>query len=234
MHLSTDCKLKLNICPSCKLTLENEAAAVEHIQKHCPEVLIECDTCSKSLPRGKFGEHICHVKYANFRNVIELKDDVNEKLNEKNDGLATEVAKLKAEAESVQQAYERKMSELQKQLHDYQEKNDVKKYHVESSMKAANTNREYAKAAIAAPTHIKRRYSVAVNTCFRCCQDKLANDLINDANEKSKINSDYYFQNTKRMTEFAGVTGQTGKGKFCEECNRECTYIAVSGVYFEC
>ena len=36
------------------------------------------------------------------------------------------------------------------------------------------------------------------------------------------------------MTEFAGVTGQTGTGKHCEECNRECTYIAVSGVYYEC
>lgn len=64
---------------------------------------------------------------------------------------------------------------------------------MQKSIKATSSHKEYAKAAIAAPTHIKRRYSVAVNTCFRCCQDKLANDLIHDANEKSKINSDYYF-----------------------------------------
>jgi len=97
MHLASDCQLKFNICPSCKLTLESSTAASEHIQKDCPEVLIECDTCSKSLPRGKFRDHICYVKYANFRDVIELKHGVNEKLIEKNLGLASEVAKIQAE-----------------------------------------------------------------------------------------------------------------------------------------
>ena len=193
VHLAADCKLKYNICPCCKLTLESEAATAEHIRKDCPEVPIECDTCSKSWPRGKFREHICYVKYANFRGVIELKHDVNRKLEEKNVQLAAEVVDLKDQGNEVESAYKRKIDELERQLDNYEKKHVDQAELVRKSMKATSSQREYAKAAIAAPTHIKRRYTVAVNTCFRCCQDKLANDLIHDANEKSKINSDYYF-----------------------------------------
>ena len=193
MHLTSDCKLKLNICPSCKLTLDSETAALEHIEKDCPEVPIQCDTCSKSLPRGKFREHICYIKHANFRDVIELKHDVNTKLEEKNAVLAAEVAADKREASDEQGAYERKIRELERQLDDYEKRQVDQTASVEKSMKPNITNKEYAKAAKLAPTHVNRRYSVAINTCFRCCQDKLANDLMNDANEKSKMHTDYYF-----------------------------------------
>jgi hypothetical protein len=114
MHLASDCKLKFNICPSCKLTLESEAATSEHIQKDCPEVPIQCDTCSKSWPRAKFREHICYVKYANFRDVIELKDGVNTKLEEKNAKLAAEVAEIKSSTGEAQKAYERKIRDLER------------------------------------------------------------------------------------------------------------------------
>jgi len=122
MHLAGDCKLKFNICPSCKLTLESDTATAEHIQKDCPEVPIECDTCSKSWPRGKFREHICYVKYANFRDVIELKHDVNRKLEEKNALLAADVAGLKNQGNEVERAYKRKIDELERQLDNYEKK----------------------------------------------------------------------------------------------------------------
>ena len=192
-HLASDCKLKLTICPSCKLTLESATATSDHISKDCPEVPIQCDTCSKSLARGKFREHICYIKHANFRDVIELKHDVNTKLEEKNTALAAEVADNKSKAAEAQRAYEQKIRELERQLDEYETKHVEQTDAVAKSMKPTVTNAEYAKAARLAPTHIKRRYSVAVNTCFRCCQDKLANDLIHDASDKSKINSDYYF-----------------------------------------
>ena len=36
------------------------------------------------------------------------------------------------------------------------------------------------------------------------------------------------------MTEFSSMHGYNGAGKFCSECKRECTYIQVSSVYYEC
>ena len=99
MHLASDCKLKFHICPSCKVTLESDTAAAQHMENDCTEVPIECDTCSKQFPRGKFREHICYVKYGNFRNVIELKQDVNAKLEEKNAQLEIEIQEHKDKAE---------------------------------------------------------------------------------------------------------------------------------------
>jgi hypothetical protein len=103
-------------------------------------------------------------------------------LEEKNAALAAEVAANKSVASEEQSAYERKICELERQLDDFEKKHVDQTASVEKSMKPSITNMEYATGAKLAPKHINRRYSVAINTCFRCCQDKLANDLMNDAN----------------------------------------------------
>lgn len=64
--------------------------------------------------------------------------------------------------------------------------------------------------------------------------DLLTEDLIEDSSNDNKVNLDYYFQRSRLMTEFSAMHGYTGINKFCAECKRECNYIQVSGVYYEC
>ena len=108
-HLSADCPEKYRICPICKDTLETADANRQHIRTECALVEIQCDTCSKLFSRDKFREHICYVKYKNFRDVIELKHDVNLKLTDENKTLAAEVKTKQEELESDKANYETKV-----------------------------------------------------------------------------------------------------------------------------
>ena len=83
----------------------------------------------------------------------------------------------------------------------------------------------YSKSQHLDSKQIIRRYSVNVNTCFACSCSELADDLIKESTKDGKTKSDYYFERTKRMTEYSTMTGYTGSGKVCTECERECTYI---------
>ena len=85
-----------------------------------------------------------------------------------------------------------------------------------------------------APTHVNRRYSINVSTCFDCSLEFVTEDLLVDSIKPEKINLDYYFQRARHMTEHSSMHGYTGCAKYCAECKRECIYVQVSGVYYEC
>ena len=75
-HMKKDCPKRQKFCPLCRKEFCDYAATRDHLRVECPLVEINCDTCDKPMKRQDFAKHICYLKLTNFKEVIEVKDEV--------------------------------------------------------------------------------------------------------------------------------------------------------------
>lgn len=67
-----------------------------------------------------------------------------------------------------------------------------------------------------------QKYKINGNSCFECSYNQLIID-VNRCNSTDMV--EFYFDKTKRMTEFSAKSGYDGKGKVCYQCDKECLFI---------
>lgn len=107
-HMKKDCPKKMKFCPLCRIEFADYAATREHLRVDCPLVDITCDTCDKTMTREDFQKHICYLKLANFKEVIEKKDEVRLQALNENEKLLQQItdASNQMQAEEAQQKEE--------------------------------------------------------------------------------------------------------------------------------
>lgn len=134
-HMKKDCPKKQKFCPLCRKEFQDYAQTREHLRIHCHLVEIVCETCDKTLKRQDFAKHICFLKLANFKEVIEVKDEVRMDALQQNEKLLQQIT----DASNQMQVEE---AEQQKEIHDLKIKIDDMDAHTDRQTKMVQTARE--------------------------------------------------------------------------------------------
>jgi len=146
-HMRLDCPKRKKTCPHCMLEFQNTEECFTHLKENCEHVQVQCDTCNKLYSRARFRQHVCYLKTGNFREVINRKQEVIEKIQKENRQLMKGIEEADRKMEEDVIDYEATLRDLKSRVvrHEEQRRTDTNILD-EITQKCIEEKQKYAKS----------------------------------------------------------------------------------------